>query len=54
MVVDTKPKKLLYSNLEELSAAKEYSKKIEQYKKDNYKYKKHNEERSIDDKEKTK
>jgi hypothetical protein len=39
--------------LEELTAAKEYQKKIEKYKKDNYKYKKDNEEKSVDDKEKT-
>jgi hypothetical protein len=54
LTVDTKPKKLLYNNLEELSAAKEYEKKIEAYKKDNFKYKKRDEDKSIDDKEKTK
>jgi len=41
--------------LEDYSAAKEYQLKIEMYKKDNYKYRgKNNEDRSIDDKIKTK
>jgi hypothetical protein len=50
-----KPRALLYQNLDDYSAAKEYQLKIERYKKDNYKYRgKRNEERSIDDKIKTK
>jgi hypothetical protein len=51
----SKPKALIYQNLEDYSAAKEYQLKIEMYKKDNYKYRgKNNEDRSIDDKIKTK
>jgi len=48
------PSKLLYANLEEYSAAKEYERKIKIYKKGNYKYKKKDDEKSVDDKTKTK
>lgn len=48
------PSKLLYANLEEYSAAKEYERKIKIYKKGNYKYKKKDDEKSVDDKIKTK
>ena len=49
------PSHLLYKNLDDYSAAKEYQLKIEKLKKDNFKYRgKRNEEKSIDDKIKTK
>lgn len=44
----------MYANLEEYSAAKEYERKIKIYKKGNYKYKKKDDEKSVDDKIKTK
>ncbi len=48
-----KPKKLLYKKLEDDAAAKEYSKKIEKYKRESYKYNK-GKDRSADDMARTK